>query len=71
MLREFVLPDTDILASSFNSEELTDSRPELVFPRDEVIFYAVMETRDIDKSQKSKVSRIYLQKPKQQEHSDV
>jgi len=41
MLCEFVLSNTNILASSLNAEELTNDRPEFIFPCDEVILYTV------------------------------
>lgn len=42
VLREFVLSDANILASSLDAEELADGRPKFVFPRDEVILNAEM-----------------------------
>lgn len=50
MLRKLVLPDADILAGSFDAEVLANSWPELIFPRNEVVFYAVMKNTNVVKS---------------------
>jgi len=41
MLCEFVLSNTNILASSLDAEELTNDRPKFIFPCDEVILYTI------------------------------
>lgn len=66
MLREFVLSDTNILASTLDAKELADGWPKFVFPRDEVILYAVILKLIINKKKlwivKIKNSRLKLMK---------
>jgi len=47
MFCEFVLSNTDILASSLNAEELANGWPKLIFPRNEIILYAVTKKGEI------------------------
>lgn len=46
MLHEFVLSNTNILASILDTKELTDAWPKSIFPRDEVILYTVILIED-------------------------